>query len=133
VVALSSFKQEFNLASSTTVYTNASSNIIALLNAGAFFGSLLPPLLSKHIGRRMLLAVAGFFFLLGGILQVAASGPTLALLYAGRVIAGLGVGMISNVAPVFVAEAAPKHLRGIMVSGALLMNLIVARRIRSPS
>ncbi|KAK6069854.1 sugar transporter [Seiridium cupressi] len=116
VVALASFKNEFNLASSTAVYTEASSNIIALLNAGAFFGTFIPPILNKFFGRKILLAVAGSFFLLGGILQVAASGPTLALIYAGRVIAGLGVGMISNVAPVFVAEAAPKHLRGIMMS-----------------
>lgn len=116
VVALSSFKNEFNLTSSTAIYANASSNIIALLNAGAFFGTLIPPILNKFFGRKIMLAIAGAFFLLGGILQVAASGPTLALMYAGRVIAGLGVGMISNVAPVFVAETAPKHLRGIMVS-----------------
>lgn len=115
VVALSSFKNEFNLASSTATYAAASSNIIALLNAGAFFGSFIPAILNKFFGRKIMLALAGAFFLLGGILQVAASGPTLSLMYAGRVVAGLGVGMISNVAPVFVAEAAPKHLRGIMV------------------
>lgn len=115
VVALASFKDEFNLASSTVVYAEASSNIIALLNAGAFFGTFIPPMLNKFLGRKMLLAIAGFFFLVGGILQVCASGPTLVLIYAGRIITGLGVGVISNVAPVFVAEAAPKHLRGIMV------------------
>jgi MFS family permease len=114
VVALSSFKEEFNLASSAADYAAASSNIIALLNAGAFFGTFLPPVLSRYVGRRYLLAIAGFFFLIGGALQTAASG-TLALIYAGRVVAGLGVGMISGVAPVFVAEAAPKHLRGMMV------------------
>lgn len=114
-MALASFKDEFNLASSTVVYAEASSNIIALLNAGAFFGTFIPPMLNKFLGRKMLLAIAGFFFLVGGILQVCASGPTLALIYAGRIITGLGVGVISNVAPVFVAEAAPKHLRGIMV------------------
>jgi MFS family permease len=115
VVALKSFKNDFNLASSTAVYAEASSNIIALLNAGAFFGTFIPPMLNTYLGRKKLLALAGAFFLVGGILQVAASGPTLALIYAGRIVAGLGVGMISNVAPVFVAEAAPKHLRGIMV------------------
>ncbi|KAF7541896.1 hypothetical protein G7054_g225 [Neopestalotiopsis clavispora] len=116
VVALKSFKTEFNLASSTAVYAEASSNIIALLNAGAFFGTFIPPMLNTYLGRKKLLAIAGAFFLVGGVLQVAASGPTLALIYAGRIVAGLGVGMISNVAPVFVAEAAPKHLRGIMMS-----------------
>ncbi|KAI1373087.1 general substrate transporter [Hypoxylon crocopeplum] len=116
VVALGSFKDEFNLATSATEYANASSNIVALLNAGAFFGALVPPFVTKFVGRKSLLAIAGFLFLLGGILQVAASGPTLGMVYGGRVVAGLGVGMISNVAPVFVAECAPKDLRGIMMS-----------------
>ncbi|KAI8961341.1 general substrate transporter [Daldinia sp. FL1419] len=116
VVALRSFKEEFNLVTSATEYANASSNVVALLNAGAFFGALLPPLIAKFVGRRFLLAIAGFLFLLGGILQVAASGPTLGTIYGGRVVAGLGVGIISNVAPVFVAECAPKDLRGVMMS-----------------
>ncbi|KAH8646769.1 general substrate transporter [Xylariales sp. PMI_506] len=114
VVALSSFKEEFGLSTSAAAAAAASSNIIALLNAGAFFGSLFPPFLSRFLGRRSLVAIAGFFLLLGGVLQTAASG-TLALMYAGRVIAGLGVGLISNVAPVFVAEAAPKQYRGVMM------------------
>lgn len=116
VVALGSFKEEFNLTASATEYANASSNVVALLNAGAFFGALIPPLIVKFVGRKSLLAVASFLFLLGGILQVAASGPTLGMIYAGRVIAGLGVGLISNVAPVFVAECSPKELRGVNVS-----------------
>ncbi|KAI2617974.1 general substrate transporter [Hypomontagnella submonticulosa] len=128
VVALGSFKEEFNLTASATEYANASSNVVALLNAGAFFGALIPPLIVKFVGRKSLLAVASFLFLLGGILQVAASGPTLGMIYAGRVIAGLGVGLISNVAPVFVAECSPKELRGVnmalfemfLVSGGML-------------
>ncbi|KAI1775894.1 general substrate transporter [Hypoxylon cercidicola] len=116
VVALGSFKEEFNLAGSAAEYANASSNIIALLNAGAFFGALIPPFVTKFIGRKPLVAMTGLLFLLGGILQVASSGPTLGMVYGGRVVAGLGVGMISNVASVFVAECAPRHLRGIMMS-----------------
>ncbi|KAI1388128.1 general substrate transporter [Hypoxylon trugodes] len=116
VVALGSFKKEFNLAASATEYANASSNVVALLNAGAFFGALTPPILARFIGRRSLLSIAGLLFLLGGILQVAASGPTLGMIYGGRIVAGLGVGIISNVAPVFVAECAPKEFRGVMMS-----------------
>ncbi|KAI4865677.1 general substrate transporter [Hypoxylon rubiginosum] len=116
VVALGSFKEEFNLAGSATEYANASSNVVALLNAGAFFGALVPPLVTEFIGRKSLLTIAGLLFLLGGILQVASSGPTLGMVYGGRVVAGLGVGMISNVAPVFVAECAPRFLRGVMMS-----------------
>lgn len=38
------------------------------------------------------------------------------MIYAGRVLAGFGVGMIFNVAPVFVAECSPKNLREIMIA-----------------
>lgn len=38
------------------------------------------------------------------------------MIYGGRVLAGFGVGIISNTAPVYVAECAPKELRGLMMS-----------------
>lgn len=36
----------------------------------------------------------------------------LALIYAGRVISGFGIGGISAVAPAFVSECSPKSVRG---------------------
>lgn len=115
VVALASFKKEFLLEEAHN-YTNASSNIVSILNLGAFLGALIPPFTSKFAGRKPLLGLAGFSFMLGGVLQTAASGPTLGMIYGGRIVSGLGVGIISNVAPVFVAECAPKDLRGILVN-----------------
>lgn len=103
------------MATSKAKYAYSSSNIVALLNAGAFFGSLLPVFLGKWIGRKRLLSVAGLLFLIGGALQTAAKHPSLAMIYTGRVIAGFGVGIVSNTTPVFVAECSPKHLRGIMM------------------
>lgn len=119
VVALGSFRAEFDLGGGPGRRPDAaaSSNVVALLNLGAFLGALAPPFLAggRLAGRRPLLACAGLLFLLGGVLQVAASGPGLGMVYGGRVVAGLGVGVVSNVAPVFVAECAPRHLRGVMV------------------
>lgn len=119
VVSLGSFKDEFGLLTSKSESANATSNVVALLDLGAFLGALAPPLLSRYVGRRALLAGAALFFLIGGILQVAASGPGLAMVYGGRVVAGVGVGVISTIAPIYVAECSPKHLRGMMVSTAL--------------
>jgi len=50
----------------------------------------------------------------GAILQTVAKGPPhgLGLIYSGRVIAGLGIGGISAVAPAFVSECSPKEVRG---------------------
>lgn len=40
------------------------------------------------------MTTAALFLLLGGILQTAAHGPSLAMIYAGRVLSGFGVGMV---------------------------------------
>jgi MFS family permease len=63
-----------------------------------------------------MMTIAAFFLLLGGILQTAAQPPSLSMIYGGRVISGFGVGMISNLTPVYVAETAPKELRGLLMS-----------------
>ena len=47
------------------------------------------------------------------ILQTVAGGSRgLGYIYAGRVIAGLGIGAISAVAPAYVSECSPKEVRG---------------------
>lgn len=93
-----------------------SSNIVALLNSGAFFGALAPALLSRYIGRKLMMTIAALFMLLGGILQTAAQPPHLSMIYGGRVISGFGVGMVSNLTPIYVAETAPKEYRGFLGS-----------------
>lgn len=95
--------------------TNSQSNVVALLNAGCFFGALLPPFINRIMGRPHTMTLASLFLLLGGILQVASTGPSLAMMYAGRVIAGFGVGIISNLVPSYVAECSPKELRGLFM------------------
>ncbi|KAJ7717295.1 general substrate transporter [Mycena metata] len=89
------------------------SNVVSVLQAGAFFGALGSAPISAKIGRRPTLVVFTAVFALGAILTTVASGPKgLGLIYAGRVISGVGVGAISAVAPAFVAECAPKQSRG---------------------
>ncbi|KAH6681817.1 general substrate transporter [Halenospora varia] len=116
VVALKSFSGPFKFSTNPVKAADVSSNIVALLNAGAFFGAVAPAIGSKFIGRRLMMTIAAFFLLLGGILQTAAQPPALAMIYGGRVISGFGVGMVSNLTPVYVAETAPKELRGFLMS-----------------
>ncbi|KAI9647783.1 hypothetical protein NHQ30_004171 [Ciborinia camelliae] len=115
VVALRSFAKEFKLSTSVVHSAHVSSNIVALLNAGAFFGAIVPAFLSKYLGRKPAMTIAACFLMIGGILQTAAQPPSLSMIYAGRVISGFGVGMVSNLTPVFVAETAPKELRGFLM------------------
>ncbi|EJF60620.1 general substrate transporter [Dichomitus squalens LYAD-421 SS1] len=92
---------------------NVSSNVVSVLQAGAFFGALGSAPLSAAIGRRWSLFLWTIVFAVGAILQTIAGGSRgLGYIYAGRVVAGLGIGAISAVAPAYVSECSPKEVRG---------------------
>jgi MFS family permease len=59
------------------------------------------------------MASAAIVFNLGVILQVAST--TQPLFIAGRFFAGLGVGLISAIVPLYQSETAPKWIRGTIV------------------
>jgi sugar porter (SP) family MFS transporter len=90
--------------------------VVALLNSGAFFGALVPALLSRYVGRKLLTTIAACFMLLGGTLQTSAQPPHISMIYGGRVISGFGVGIVSSLTPMYIAETAPKQLRGLLMA-----------------
>ena len=77
------------------VSPSQSSAIVSILSAGTFFGALSSPFLADHIGRRLGLIISTLVFILGVILQTAAT--ALPLFLAGRFFAGFGVGLISAI------------------------------------
>ncbi|KAF8624010.1 hypothetical protein AX15_006088 [Amanita polypyramis BW_CC] len=90
-----------------------SSNVVSVLQAGAFFGALASAPVSSKIGRKYTLLAFTVIFVVGAILTTVAEGPRgLGEIYAGRVVAGFGIGAISAVAPAYVSECAPKEVRG---------------------
>jgi MFS family permease len=58
--------------------------------------------------------IASSVFLLGGTLMTAARG-SLNMIYAGRAVAGLGIGASSMTVPVYIAEIAPPSVRGRLI------------------
>ncbi|KAJ7470128.1 general substrate transporter [Mycena galericulata] len=119
VVSQTYFREHFGFLDANgkaiTSKVNAiTSNIVSVLQAGAFFGALGSAPISAKIGRKWTLIVFTLIFALGAALTTAANSPTngLALIYSGRVISGVGVGAISAVAPAFVSECSPKEVRG---------------------
>ncbi|KAJ4424916.1 hypothetical protein N0V82_000420 [Gnomoniopsis sp. IMI 355080] len=116
-LTLTSFRDEFGLSSMSTADTNLiSENIVSLFIAGAFFGALLTYVLSHWIGRKYCLAIASATFTIGAALQCGASSSTgLGILYAGRVLSGLGTGVASNIIPIYLSELAPPAIRGRLV------------------
>ncbi|SCU81650.1 LAME_0B08020g1_1 [Lachancea meyersii CBS 8951] len=101
--------------------------ITSILSAGTFCGAIFAPLVSDTLGRRLGLLISTVIFTVGVILQVAASEQN--LLIVGRVIAGLGVGVLSAIVPLYQSEAAPKWIRGAVVScyqWAITIGLLLA-------
>lgn len=80
---------------------------------GATAGALLSVPIADRLGRRLTLLLAGIVFIVGSALQTWPNG--IAMLLAGRTINGLTVGSTSFLAPIYIAECAPPHIRGRLV------------------
>ncbi|KAK7048606.1 putative quinate permease [Favolaschia claudopus] len=94
-------------------------NIVAVLQVGCLFGALGVGSLSSRFGRKPCLLASGIVFIIGSVLQaVVGLGGTrahaLGLLYLGRFVGGVGVGMVTALVPSYVSECTPqfKAIRG---------------------
>lgn len=84
--------------------------MVAILEVGAFISSLIVGRVGDIIGRRKTILYGSIIFFVGGALQTFATG--MGMMMAGRIIAGLGVGMLSTIVPVYQSEISPPHNRG---------------------
>jgi MFS family permease len=95
--------------------------LVSALELGAWAGALFNGYLADRISRKYSMLVAVQIFTLGTGLQTGAQNP--AMLFAGRVIGGIGIGMFSMVIPLYQAEIAPPELRGSLVSQQLSITI----------
>lgn len=92
-IALPSFVKEFGFKKMKPEHLALiKANIVTVYQAGAFFGSLLAYASAYYLGRRKSLWVFVTVFMVGAGIMLAAKDGDLAPIYAGRVLAGLGVG-----------------------------------------
>jgi len=84
--------------------------MVAILEIGALISSLLVGRIGDIIGRRKTILYGSCIFSVGGALQTFAH--TMGMMMIGRVLAGVGVGMLSTIVPVYQSEISPPHNRG---------------------
>lgn len=84
--------------------------MVAILEIGALISSLAVGRVGDLIGRRKTILYGSIIFFIGGALQTFAFNMKIMML--GRIIAGLGVGSLSTIVPVYQSEISPPHNRG---------------------
>jgi SP family arabinose:H+ symporter-like MFS transporter len=99
-----------------------SSALVGCIAGVAFSGEL-----SDRLGRRKPLLLSASLFLLSAI--GCAFMPSLTLVIASRILGGIGIGIASNVVPLYISEIAPANVRGRLVTYyqlAITLGILVA-------
>lgn len=85
----------------------------AMIELGALLGALNQGWIADKISRRYSIIVAVIVFTIGSVLQTAA--VDYAMLTVARLIGGMGIGMLSMVAPLYISEISPPESRGTLL------------------
>nr|ADW40547.1 vacuolar monosaccharide symporter 1 [Saccharum hybrid cultivar Q117] len=82
----------------------------SILTIGAMVGAVTSGRLADFLGRKMTMRISAIICIFGWLsIHLAKSAI---MLYFGRILLGFSTGVLSYVVPVFIAEIAPKNLRG---------------------
>ncbi|PPJ60327.1 hypothetical protein CBER1_01273 [Cercospora berteroae] len=117
---LPSFSSKFHLKDPSLSETEQASrlgNITSMLQLGSIAGALIAFYITDKIGRIWATRQLCLLWVIGiAIFLSAGATGSIGQIYAGRFIAGLGVGQTTVVAPTYLAEISPRHVRGLSVS-----------------
>nr|KAJ0202893.1 hypothetical protein LSAT_V11C500296970 [Lactuca sativa] len=91
----------------------------SILTFGAMIGAIASGPMADFFGRKGALRISTVFCTAGWLAIYFAQGPL--ALDIGRLATGFGMGVFSYVVPVFIAEIAPKNLRGALTAANQLM------------
>ena len=81
---------------------------------GAIAGAAVAGILSDRYGRKTSLILAALLFMISALGSMVP--PNFFLLICARLVGGIGVGLASVLAPLYISEIAPPHLRGRLVA-----------------
>ncbi|KAK7284314.1 hypothetical protein RJT34_19059 [Clitoria ternatea] len=91
----------------------------SILTIGAMIGAVISGRIADYAGRRVAMGFSEVFCILGWF--AIAFSKVFWWLYVGRLLVGCGMGLLSYVVPVYIAEITPKNLRGAFTTVHQLM------------
>ncbi|CZT45296.1 related to transporter (major facilitator superfamily) [Rhynchosporium secalis] len=110
-LVLPQFLEQFpEVPRETTVYKGLLPTIVIF---GALFGAMNQGWIADKISRRKSIVWAVGIFMAGSAIQTASLNHK--MLISGRVFGGLGIGMLSMVAPLYISEISPPKIRGLLL------------------
>jgi len=104
------YRETFGLDSGSMLIGFSVSSLIL----GAIMGNIIAGRLADRFGRKKMLMFTAVLFTLSAITSALASDIIVFLI--ARILGGLGVGIAILVAPMYIAEIAPRNLRGTLVT-----------------
>ncbi|KAJ3118809.1 hypothetical protein HK098_005831 [Nowakowskiella sp. JEL0407] len=115
------FSYETNRIEDTSIAVDVNGNIVSSFLFGAVGGAAIGWWMTDYFGRRRATLSGSILFSIGGLIQTFAFTNALWMLYFGRGVSGVGIGILSMVVPIYISEIAPKETRGQLVSVQQLM------------
>ncbi|KAH6617691.1 general substrate transporter [Chaetomium sp. MPI-SDFR-AT-0129] len=113
---------------STVDQANIKANVSAMVQIGSVGGALIAFLVCDRIGRIWATRQLCALWIIGIAIFMGSKG-NLSAIYAGRFIAGLGVGQTPVVGPVYIAEITPAAIRGLctcLFTGFVYLGIVLA-------
>ncbi|OTA57401.1 general substrate transporter [Hypoxylon sp. EC38] len=90
--------------------------LTAILELGAWIGTLLSGFIAEAISRKYSVLVAVTVFVIGVVVQATAQSGGHNVILGGRFVTGMGVGSLATIVPIYNSEVAPPEIRGALVA-----------------
>ena len=97
---------------------------------GCLLGAVVSGVFSDKYGRKRLLLLSGLLFMVSAVGTALA--PTFSMFTVFRILGGIGIGLASNLSPMYIAEISPAPMRGKLVSVnqlAIVIGVLAAQSI----